>query len=240
VRRASRIAFVVTLVAAQVATVVTLQRLGRVAGFSLPRHGVRQWVLHAPTEDLLAVAARLLALALTWWLLAATVLSTARRVVPGWRRLRALDSVTPAALRRALDRALALGFGASLGLASVTAAGATAAPGVASSVTRPADAPRDAPVVRSPAAPTVRAAPRRERVVIVRAGDNFWVIARRAVATIDATPGPAEIAPYWRRVVAANTGNLRSHDPDLIFPGERVVLPALSVPPRPSGGPARG
>ena len=38
-------------------------------------------------------------------------------------------------------------------------------------------------------------------------------------------PSPAEITPYWRRVIVANAGGLRSHDPNLIYPGERIVLP---------------
>ena len=67
----------------------------------------------------------------------------------------------------------------------------------------------------------------RPRVVVVRAGDNLWVIAqpRRNTATTDAARPRVEIAPYWRRVIAANAAALRSHDPNLIFPGERVVLP---------------
>jgi hypothetical protein len=225
---------VVTLLGAELAAVAALQRLGRVAGFALPHHGVAQWALHASTEDLFAVAARLLALGLDWWLLAATVLSIARRIVPGLRRVPTLDSFTPALLRRTLDRALAVGLGASLGLASLHPAGAA--------VSR-----RDEPVVRSPSAATtsarpatddvvVRAAPhasapahsrpvppRSDDFVIVRAGDNLWMIARRAVGDRD-----TEVVPYWHRVIAANAATLRSHDPNLIFPGERIALPPAS------------
>jgi len=168
-------------------------------------------------------------------LLVATALSLARRVVPGWRSLRALDRVTPVALRHLIDRAVAVGLGASLGLTGIHPAGA------ATRQSHPAARGVDVPVVRSlpsaPAPPAPRprppnprpvhpAAPSGNTVVVVRAGDNLWVIAQRALG--NATN--AEIASYWRRVIAANTADLRSHDPNLIFPGERVVLP-----PRPGG-----
>jgi hypothetical protein len=35
-----------------------------------------------------------------------------------------------------------------------------------------------------------------------------------------------EVHGYWTRVLDANRGALRSGNPDLIFPGESVVLPA--------------
>jgi hypothetical protein len=215
-----RTVVVVALLGTEVAAVVTLQRLGRVAGFAFPQHDVARWATHASTEDLFAVSARFAGLGLAWWLLGATVLSLARRLVPGCRRLRAFDAGTPAILRRALDRALAIGLGASIGLASIHPAGALAAP-------PSSRATRDTPVVRStgfPAQPSVpprAASPRRDRFVVVRAGDNLWAISARSLPD-DST----EIAPYWRRIVAANAPTLRSRDPNMIFPGERIVLPA--------------
>ena len=229
-------AFVGALLGAEVVAIVVLHRLGQVEGFAEPRRAAVQWLLRAQTEELVAATARVAGLVVAWWLLAATVLSLARRVVPGWRRLRALDWVTPEALRQVIERAVAIGLGASLGLTGIRPAGATA------STTRPRV---DVPVIRSaapmepvaPVAPAPRppnpppsraAAPPGESVVVVRAGDNLWVIAQRALQHEDPVAGAitaAEIAPYWRRVIAANTAGLRSHDPNLIFPGERVVLP---------------
>jgi hypothetical protein len=224
--------FVGALLGAEVAAVVVLHRLGRVEGFGLPRGAAGHWLLHAQTEELVAVTARLAGLALAWWLLVATALSLARRIVPGWRSLRALDWVTPVALRHVVDRAVAIGLGASLGLTGIHAAGAT---GAAARQSHRAAPRADVPVIRSArSARSARPAPRapdprpvdrtvlpRDTVVVVRAGDNLWVIAQRALG--GATN--AEIAPYWRRVIAANTATLRSHDPNLIFPGERLVLP---------------
>jgi nucleoid-associated protein YgaU len=59
--------------------------------------------------------------------------------------------------------------------------------------------------------------------VIVEKGDHLWKISARRLGE-DA--GDTEIAPYWRHVVEVNTPRLRSGDPDLIFPGEVVELPA--------------
>jgi hypothetical protein len=233
VHRAPRILFLATLLGSEAGAVAILGRLGRVPGFSLPRHGALQWVVHAPTEDLFAVAARLIGLGLAWWLLAATALSIIRRVVPGCRRLRALDAWTPAVLRHALDRALALGIGASLGLASMHPAAAATrdvpVPRVPTAVSPTAVSPTtvNPPTVNPPTRDPATTAREPDAVMVVRAGDNLWVIAQHALRAAGEPADSADVAPYWKRVVAANTARLRSHDPNLIFPGERVVLPPI-------------
>lgn len=60
--------------------------------------------------------------------------------------------------------------------------------------------------------------------VVVEKGDHLWKISARHLGD-EATD--ADIAPYWRQVVEVNTPRLRSGDPDLIFPGEVVELPAI-------------
>jgi nucleoid-associated protein YgaU len=62
--------------------------------------------------------------------------------------------------------------------------------------------------------------------VIVRPGDNLWLIARVAlergsVARID----DSAVARYWQDVIGANRSTLRSGDPSLVFPGEIIALP---------------
>lgn len=59
-----------------------------------------------------------------------------------------------------------------------------------------------------------------DSVVVVK-GDHLWKISARHLGT-DVSH---EIAPYWREVIAVNTPQLRSGDPDLIYPGEVVELP---------------
>jgi nucleoid-associated protein YgaU len=61
-------------------------------------------------------------------------------------------------------------------------------------------------------------------------GDNLWTIARDQLA--EARGGADEpilhkVAAYWLRVVEANRDRLVSGDPDLIYPGERTVLPPV-------------
>jgi nucleoid-associated protein YgaU len=61
--------------------------------------------------------------------------------------------------------------------------------------------------------------------VVVEPGDSLWRIAERHVRSIEADPAPRRIATYWARVVAVNADRLLSHNPDLIYPGETVILP---------------
>lgn len=66
----------------------------------------------------------------------------------------------------------------------------------------------------------------RESVVVVQ-GDNLWSISEgHLVVAFDRAVDDEEVSPYWRRVITANSGDLRSGDPDLIYPGEVVLLPA--------------
>lgn len=56
-------------------------------------------------------------------------------------------------------------------------------------------------------------------------GDHLWALAEQRVS--DARGGsadPSEIAPYWQRILDANP---QLGDPDLIFPGDIIVLPPM-------------
>ena len=62
---------------------------------------------------------------------------------------------------------------------------------------------------------------------LVRAGDHLWAIAEQQLAShLGRRPSEADITPYWLAIVAANPQLV---DPDLIFPGEPLLLPALTV-----------
>jgi hypothetical protein len=63
----------------------------------------------------------------------------------------------------------------------------------------------------------------------VRPGDNLWTIAAdQMVAAAGSNDVAASlVARYWRRVITANVARLESGDPDLIYPGERIVLPPV-------------
>lgn len=62
--------------------------------------------------------------------------------------------------------------------------------------------------------------------VLVEKGDHLWSIsADHLEEQLARSPSAAEITPFWRQVIEMNQSQLRSGDPDLIYPGETVVLP---------------
>jgi nucleoid-associated protein YgaU len=61
---------------------------------------------------------------------------------------------------------------------------------------------------------------------VVEKGDHLWGISASHLGEqLTRVPNPAEVTAYWREVVEVNRDRLRSGHPDLIFPGETVVLP---------------
>ena len=74
-----------------------------------------------------------------------------------------------------------------------------------------------------------RSGTQQERPYTVRPGDNLWTIARDhlrgARSGGSGEPTNREVAEYWAKVVQANRHGLRSGDPDLIYPDERIELP---------------
>lgn len=78
--------------------------------------------------------------------------------------------------------------------------------------------------VRLPVEAQARAEPS-EKVIVVK-GDHLWKISKRHLeARIQRPPANAEISPYWRDVIEHNVDDLRSGDPDLIYPGEVIEMP---------------
>jgi nucleoid-associated protein YgaU len=61
---------------------------------------------------------------------------------------------------------------------------------------------------------------------LVEAGDHLWKISEEHLATVLGRPvDDTEVDPYWRSVIGFNRDRLTSGDPDLIYPGETVILP---------------
>jgi hypothetical protein len=84
------------------------------------------------------------------------------------------------------------------------------------------------PVAAAPAPPAPETPVQASHAVV--AGENLWTIARDHLAKARSgadEPTTREVAAYWLRVVEANRNHLRSGDPDLIYPGERTVLPPV-------------
>jgi hypothetical protein len=102
----------------------------------------------------------------------------------------------------------------------------------------PQPAPSASPTTSPPVAPVVPPAPaapppasRSGAMYTVTTGEHLWSIAAARVAASSSLAAddlsPAEIAPYWRRVVETNRARLRSRNPNLVYPGETIDLPPL-------------
>lgn len=61
----------------------------------------------------------------------------------------------------------------------------------------------------------------------VQRGDNMWKIATEVLTReFEREPSNAEVVAYWRQLIDLNRANLISRNPDLIYPGETLSLPA--------------
>lgn len=239
------------LLGAELASLAGLLRVGSSPWLRLPRHDVLGWLAAAPVEDAAAACIRLAAIATLAWLLAGTVLYTAVRVAHFGPAVRVLGRLTVPAVRRLVDRAVAVTVATSCAVgvgspalaepvvppppgvvapswfADRPARGVPAPPRAAPArppATRPpAGGPQPVAPPRRPATPPTTASSRRPGPVVheVVAGDSLWRLAARRVGSRDVEA----VGAYWLRVVAANRDRIRSGDPDLIYPGERIVLP---------------
>ena len=68
--------------------------------------------------------------------------------------------------------------------------------------------------------------PASSRTHVVAPGENLWAISHDTLhAQLERTPSDQEITSYWVALINSNQPNLRSGNPDLIFPGESIELP---------------
>lgn len=64
---------------------------------------------------------------------------------------------------------------------------------------------------------------------VVQPGDNMWSVSSRHASRSQADPVSASrVIAVWRQVVDLNRERIESGDPDLIYPGETLLLPDLS------------
>ena len=204
-----------------------------------------------PLEPALAAALRLAGLGAGYWLAGSTVLYFLGLAagLPG--AIRAVRWATIAPLRRLIDGVVTGALVASIGIpASVASA---LAPGYVPvpAGDRPADGTltgddlepelpvREDPAIPAPSLPPSPAPPIEppfnaqpvagaEIEVVVRSGDHMWGLAEQRLSEVRGrSVSDSEVALYWLRVIAANLPRIRSADPDLIYPGEVLVLPAV-------------
>ena len=81
------------------------------------------------------------------------------------------------------------------------------------------------PVTPPPGSP----APTSEVTHRVTPGEHLWAIAAATLATRTSRPvaalSPADIAPFWTRLVERNRARVRSGNPSLVYPGEVLEVP---------------
>jgi resuscitation-promoting factor RpfA len=241
VRRSSRL--FLTL-AAELAVVWSLTTVGARPELALPRHHLGSWLQTRPPADVLVALLRGIALVGAWWLLAGTVLYAvaAASRIPG--ALRAVRWATLPSVRRVVDAAFAASLVAGVVFAPTVATAATATdPPPTTTVVRDgrggelASLPASEPTTTTAAAPVTPTAatasvPIVATDVVVAPGDSLWELAAEHLARATGRPravvADVEIAPYWARLCDRNRDSLRSGDPNLVFPGERVTMPPLN------------
>jgi len=235
--------------------VVLLWRLGEgtLAAPSLESWAaVQRWYVEAGPEVATMALVRLLALLVAAWLLLGASLELVAVVAsgsePGPRSRgvvgRLADLIAPRSLQRLVHGLAGLSLTAGLAVVAPSAGiPAGSGPGVAvmhvveepptqqtsptgtATMRRIEDvAPPATPVAVAAVAPAA-AVPEE---VVVAPGESFWSISSDALTeALGRTPQDLEITAHWRRLVAANRDRLVDPaNPDLLYPGQTLVLPA--------------
>jgi hypothetical protein len=241
-----RAARVICTVVVESAVLAALVVVGRRPELAVPVGHLGEWLRDGDAATVVIALLRWVAMAGAAWLLGSTLLYLAASLSRVPAAVRAVRWSTLPAVRRAVDAACAVSIATTVVLAPAGAGAARASDPPSVSLVRdghdggirelPADTTTTTtvpttlpPVTVVPVAPTPLPSATGDEVVVAE-GDNLWVLAARHLAASSgraSTDVPdAEVAPYWARVCDANRDRLASGDPDLVFPGERVVLPA--------------
>jgi hypothetical protein len=208
-----------------------------------------------PLEPALAAGFRLAGLVAGYWLAGSTILYVIARVgrIPG--AIRAVEWATVGPVRRLIDGMVAGALVATIGLpgnagAMVSSgyvpvpAGDPAPTTTTSQVPEvpnpdsesvfpdamflPIQATPDPPFDESPSIVPPLTVPNGPTEIVVGPGDHMWSLAEQRLTVVRGRQvSDIEIAPYWLQVVGTNLSRIRSGDPDLIFPGEVLVLPPV-------------
>lgn len=208
-----------------------------------------RWYAQLGPDAAVASLVRLAALAVAGWLLVATAAQLV--AIAGAPELvrRSADLIAPRSLQRFVHGLAGVSLSAGLAVVAPSAgipAVVTPAllvaeppPGTAALRLLPAEALPATPVPVVPAPPAAAAPPEAPpsvsgppatapaATVVVEPGDSLWSIAEEALLHAGAVgPDDRAIERYWRRLIDINRGALVHPDnPDLIYPGQTVVLP---------------
>jgi hypothetical protein len=214
------------VIAGEAGAAFALHRLGALPFLRIDWSDLGAWLALTPPEDVLLAVCRTAALACAYWLLAGTLLYTLARASRIPAAVRAVQWAALPPVRRLADRAIAVAIATSSvvsGTGGIAMADASTPPPVEAPA--PDDLYRPVPA-GEPAA--YRAIPGPQQHVIVP-GENLWTIAADHLSvTLDLAPDAVpvdDLAAYWRQVIDANLPALASGDPDLVYPGEVILLP---------------
>jgi hypothetical protein len=239
-----RSASLLVVLSGEAVAVAAVHRLGTRAPFNLPLDHVDPWLRAAPADALVA-ALRVVALVFAGWLLVATVAYACASAASIPSAIRACEWATPRAIRRTIDRALAVSIVAGAVTVPSSAHHAVAAqdrpPPVSVDVrsgkslgSLPSEWSPPVTVADTPVVPVVDR-PRDSSstaTVVVTPGDNLWELSATALARTTGrarvTLADDEIARYWRTVCDVNRDTLRSGNVNVIYPDEIVALPPVT------------
>ncbi len=249
-----RTATAAALIGFEAATIVALHRLGSLGWMSVPWSSVQTWLEVAPIEDVVAASLRSIALVVAYWITLSTVAYALARALRLPKLIAATAWATLPPIRRVIDRAIAITVTTAVLASPIAPALANEPPPTTEpvifqiseqGVPTPVSPPLIDPTLITP--PGVEGAgytPRPAGGVVIGAqtsetlgevsyqvikGDNLWTISQSHLraAFPDREVEVAEISVYWRQVIELNTPTLQSNDPNLIYPGEQIVLPPI-------------
>lgn len=195
------------------------------------------WAGASELEVVLAASGRLVALAICGWLALSTVVYFFARLLGADRER--VDWLAIGPVRRAVEAVLAASMMVNTAGPALAAADPVPVVTVETRETLTAVDPAYIPVPAGPGPTSPTTDPEEPSPpaedpatgpaeVVVTPGDHLWKLAAERVGqSLGREPADSDIAPYWVRVVEANRDRIRSGDPDLIFPGEVIVLPEL-------------
>jgi hypothetical protein len=183
------------------------------------------WLRATTAENALVEVGRVVVLVVVGWMVLATALAIAARVLDvvfGTRRwFAAVSRILPGFLVTMVAAAIVTTAPVLAQPRSPVAPLGPVRDGRAATTVATVPVPVAAPVTTPPVtAPPIVVAPTLSSVHVVATGESLWSIARDRVG-----PDPAAVSDYWRALCDANRGALPSGNVNLIHPGETVVLP---------------
>jgi hypothetical protein len=208
--------------------VVHLLGVGPLATPPADVEGLRAWLQARSSVEAAFALLRLVGLGLGWYLLVVGLLARLARARRRARLTALVEVLTLPLLRPVLAGLFGVGLSATHGLRADP-------PGRHAVVLAQAHSPDHADPAEDEHTAVMRvlepAATPAEPTWTVTPGDHLWSIAEATLASAwERPPAEAEVARYWRRLVADNQHRLVvAENPDLVFAGQRFRLPA--VPP---------